>query len=326
MGPLEGQIALVTGASRGIGRGIALQLGQAGCTVYITGRKPGASISTEQSGLPSLEQTAKEIEDRGGTPIVVYCDHANSHDIENLFKQIEQEKNGQLDILVNNAYSAVPQILENAGKKFFECDPTFWDDMNEVGLRNSYFCSVYAARMMVKRRLGLIVNISSPGALQYFFNVPYGVGKAALDRMTTDMAIELKEYNINVVSLWPGFTKTEYISNIFNQNDDTMSRATKRPRQAIQSSFETAETPEFIGKAVVHLATDKNISRKSGKVLLTTDLASEYKFVDSNGQMPANMRSVRSTLQFFGWTGLAEWFPAFIKIPKQALHFGSYKF
>ncbi|KAH7702179.1 dehydrogenasesshort chain protein 9 [Aphelenchoides avenae] len=147
MRPLEGQVALVTGASRGIGRGIAIQLADAGATVYITGRGPGASHSNTESGLPSLEKTAKDIQERGGEAIPIHCDHSDSEDVKKLFEKITEDTDGQLDILVNNAFSGVPAILQNAGRKFYECAPELWDEMNEVGLRNHYFCAVLSYSM-----------------------------------------------------------------------------------------------------------------------------------------------------------------------------------
>lgn len=209
---LKGKIALVTGASRGIGRGIALQLGTAGATVYVTGRKPTSKPSHESQDLPTLEKTAQEITDRGGRGIAVYCDHGDPNDIKKLFEQIEQENKGQLDVLVNNAYSAVNTIMRSEGKKFWELDPLIWDEINNVGLRNHYICAVYASRLMVPRKSGLIVNVSSSGGLKYLFNVAYGVGKEACDRMAVDCGIELKRHNVAVVSLWPGAVKTELVT------------------------------------------------------------------------------------------------------------------
>ncbi|OUC46154.1 glycosyltransferase, group 1 family protein, partial [Trichinella nativa] len=175
---LSGRVALVTGASRGIGRGVALQLGEAGATVYITSNE-------------------FQVNGRGGKAIAVYCDHSKDEEIKALFQRIEEEQNGQLDILVNNAYSGIK----------------IWDDINNTGLRNHYICSVYAARLMVPRKSGLIVTISSVGGLRYLFNVPYGVGKAACDRMAVDCAEELKAKNVAYISIWPGAVQTELILN-----------------------------------------------------------------------------------------------------------------
>ncbi|VDM96262.1 unnamed protein product [Thelazia callipaeda] len=206
---LRGKVALVTGASRGIGRGIALQLGEAGATVYVTGRHPDLSLHASQNTLPTLKATAEDVTARGGKGIAVYVDHSNMSDVEKLFKRIDEETNGHLDILVNNAFSAVPQLADLSGQKFWEVSPELWDEVNNVGLRNNYYCCCYAARIMVRRCAGLIVNISSAGGLVYLFSVPYGVGKTANDRMASDMAIELRRYGITVVSIWPGPVRTE---------------------------------------------------------------------------------------------------------------------
>jgi len=183
---LSGSVCLVTGAARGIGKGIALQLGQAGATVYITGR-------TEKN----LLECSAEIKKRGGNPIIVQMDHANDADVENLFERIKKEQNGKLDVLVNNAYAGVNQIFTSSGKKFYETDPfKTWDVINGVGLRGHYMCTTLGSRLMVARGEGLIINISSPGGLRYLFNVAYGIGKAAVDRMSADCAVELKDKNV----------------------------------------------------------------------------------------------------------------------------------
>uniref|UniRef100_A0A1I8A0G7 Dehydrogenase/reductase SDR family member 1 n=1 Tax=Steinernema glaseri TaxID=37863 RepID=A0A1I8A0G7_9BILA len=321
---LEGQVALVTGASRGIGRGIALQLGEAGATVYITGRKPSDSYSAQRDGLPSLEKTAKDIRDRGGEAIFVYCDHSKDEEVQQLFERISRDTERTLDILVNNAFSGIVSIERAAGKKFFECDPSMWDDINNVGLRNAYICATYAAKMMVPRRSGLIVNISSAGGLQYFFNVAYGVGKCAMDRMAVDMAQDMKNCGVTCVSLWPGMAKTEL--GIQMVKAGVLPRATGMKQSLLEKSILRGETPEFVGRAVVALANDRNAIKKTGRILITSDLASEYGFTDIDGSTPMNMRNVNATLEFFGWPTLASYVPDFVKVPMWALHFGSYKF
>ncbi|CAJ0602371.1 unnamed protein product [Cylicocyclus nassatus] len=120
---LKGQIAVVTGASRGIGRGLALQLGQAGATVYVTGREPEHSDAATDNYLPSLEKAAREITDCGGKGIAAYVDHSNMEEVKHFFERIERDYNGQLDILVNNAFSAAKAIVESENKKFYECPP-----------------------------------------------------------------------------------------------------------------------------------------------------------------------------------------------------------
>ena len=174
---LAGKISLVTGASKGIGKGIACQLGQAGSTVYITGRS-----------VDKLVECAEVIEKRGGKAISVPTDHSNDISVKQLFEQIKSEQ-GKLDILVNNAYAGVDFISRNTGKKFYLANPSEqWDCINGVGLRNHFLCTVYASRIMVPEKDGLIVNVSSVRGLSYLFNVAYGVGKAACDRMAADCA------------------------------------------------------------------------------------------------------------------------------------------
>ncbi|PAV63961.1 hypothetical protein WR25_18790 [Diploscapter pachys] len=323
--PLQDKVALVTGASRGIGRGIALQLCEAGAKVYITGRKPEENGSkTYNTALPALEKAAEECRERGGTVIPVHCDHSNPEDVEELFRQIDDENGGQLDVLVNSAFSATADINNTDGKKFYELDPLFWDKVNNVGLRNNYICSVHAARMMVKKKQGLIVQVSSIGGLQYTFNVAYGVGKAGIDRMAADMAIELKDTGVTVVSLWPGIVKTE-IGEIL-KDEGKIEATSNIPREVIEKAFSKAESPEFVGKAVVGLACDRKVNKKNGKILLTSDLSREYHFKDIDGKVPVDIRSASTALEFFGWSKTAALVPDAIKIPLCGMHSMSNKF
>ncbi|KAL6734584.1 hypothetical protein Aduo_005110 [Ancylostoma duodenale] len=321
---LEGQIALVTGASRGIGRGIALQLGQSGATVYITGRKPENSLQSQYRNLPTLENTAEEIRQRGGNAVPVYCDHTNHNDIAKLFERIHTENNGMLNILVNAAYSGVKDMAESGSIPFFEADPLLWDSINNVGLRNNYICCVHAAKMMAQRKSGLIVNISSAGGLQYTFNVPYGVGKAALDRMSADMAVELNPYGVTIVSLWPGMVRTEFSAILRDENK--LEKMVQQSKEALDKAFKQSESPEFVGKAITALASDKKIIKKSGKVLMTYDLAREYGFKDVDGGLPMDIRCVATALEFFGFNRTASVVPSFLRIPLWGMHFASYKF
>uniref|UniRef100_A0A914DNJ5 Dehydrogenase/reductase SDR family member 1 n=1 Tax=Acrobeloides nanus TaxID=290746 RepID=A0A914DNJ5_9BILA len=277
---LRGKIAVVTGASRGIGRGIALQLGEAGAKVYVTGRDP--KNKKVDPTLPSLEKTAREITQRGGQGVLVYVDHSDMTEVKTLFEKIDRENNGQLDILVNNAYAAVDSP-EMKIRKFWEADPYLWDTINNVGLRNHYFCSVYAARLMVKNknRNRLIVNISSIGGGTYLFGVAYGVGKGGCDRMAADMGRELKSSGVTVVSLWPGAVKTELMSRFAEKG---LLSTDGIGGEDIKTMFKEAESPEYSGKAVVALATDPNSIKKTGQVLLTSDLGKEYGFKDIDGR------------------------------------------
>ena len=266
MGSLDGRVAIVTGASRGIGKGCAQELGAAGATVYVTGR----SVTERAAELPgTVTATAAEIAAAGGRAVAVPCDHRDDAQVEALFERVQAEQ-GRLDLLVNNAF-AIPKEL-TAGLPFWRCPISNWDDMLDVGTRSAYVASVFAARMMTARRSGLIVNISSSGAAEYAWHVAYGVGKAALDRLTADTAHELREHGVAVVSLWPGLTRTERVESM---------------RETLPAlNFETAESPRFSGRAVVALAADPDVLRRSGSAFAAHDLAQEYAFRDVDGRLP----------------------------------------
>ena len=197
---LRGAVAIVTGASRGVGKGVALGLGEAGATVYVTGRTvtPGALPGT-------IAETAAQVTALGGRGVAVRCDHAVDAEVEALFARVDADE-GRLDVLVNNAF-AIPDG-QLAGR-FWELPIAHWDTMHTVGLRSHYVAAVLAARRMVAAGRGLIANISSFGAKVYAVNVAYGVGKAGVDCMTRDMGRELAPHGVAVVSLWPGIVRTE---------------------------------------------------------------------------------------------------------------------
>ncbi|VDN13804.1 unnamed protein product [Dibothriocephalus latus] len=231
---LKGCVCLVTGASRGIGRGVSIALGECGATVYLTGRtlKPKGDVKEGDVG-GCLEETAAEVTSRGGVAIPVAVDHSDDSQVVNLFARIRREQKGRLDLLVNNAFAAVEYIAAHRDVGFWELEAgetaaTAWDMVNRVGLRNHYICATLATRMMLDyrnelnsdsggsdsdKRPGLIINICSIGGLRYRLNVPYGVGKAAVDRMAADMAHELREKkkSVAVLTLWPGMVKTEHM-------------------------------------------------------------------------------------------------------------------
>ncbi len=208
---LDGGVALVTGASRGIGRGIALALADAGAIVYITG----------------------------------------------VFGTIEREK-GRLDLLVNNATGMPDLDFLFSDRPFWDLQPDAWDDLIAVGLRSHFIASQHAARLMTRQCSGLIVNISSAGAKRKIGIVPYGVGKAALDHMTAEMADELRSYNVAVVSLWPPPSKTEGM--LADATDET--------------NVEAWSSTEFTGRVIAALAADDPLGR-TGKALSVRPLAAE---------------------------------------------------
>lgn len=308
---MKGQVCVVTGASRGIGRGIALQLCEAGATVYITGRHQD-----------TLQATAQEAQARGGRCVPVVCDSSQESEVQSLFEQVNREQNGRLDVLVNNAYAGVQALMNHFGKEFWNCPASIWDDVNNVGLRGHYLCSVYGARMMVPAGRGLIVIISSAGGLKYLFNAAYGVGKAACDRMAADCALELRRHGVSYVSLWPGLVQTELLMERL-KTDKTADSVLKK----FQMDLSSAETTEVSGKCVVALATDPNILSLSGKVLPSCDLARRYGFRDVDGRPVQDYLSVSSALSRVSGVGwLASYLPGFLRVPKWLLTLSSGKF
>ncbi|XP_052047363.1 dehydrogenase/reductase SDR family member 1 [Apodemus sylvaticus] len=300
--PMKGQVCVVTGASRGIGRGIALQLCQAGATVYITGRN-----------LDTLRAAAQEAQSLGGRCVPVVCDSSQESEVKSLFEQVAREQKGRLDVLVNNAYAGVQAILDTSNKSFWEVPASIWDDINNVGLRGHYFCSVYGARLMVPAGKGLIVIVSSPGGLQHMFNVPYGVGKAACDRLAADCAHELRRHGVSYVSLWPGLVQTETVKEFMAKEEQPEDSLFKKMKQ----DFSSAESTEMSGKCVVALATDPNILSLSGKVLPSCDLARRYGLKDVDGRPVRDYFSLGyalSQVSSLGW--LSSYLPGFLRVPK----------
>lgn len=268
MGTLSGKVALVTGASRGVGKGIALALGEAGAVVYITGR----TLEEHQAAVPlsgTIGQTASEVTQLGGHGIAVQCDHRDDAQVEAVFQRIQQEQ-GRLDILVNNAWAGYEGYFNNRHYPplypFWEKPIMYWDE-NMIGVRWTYVASVLAAQQMVPQRTGLIVNISfsplSPG------NPAYNAAKTAVDRVTSDMAYQLREHQVTVVSLHPGLVRTEGVLS-----------------QAQYFDMSTSESPQFTGRAVTALAADPAVLEKTGQVLNVATLAQSYDFTDVDGTRP----------------------------------------
>jgi len=248
---LNNKVAVVTGATKGVGRGVSRALAQDGARVFITGR--------------SVPEPAERI-------IAIRCDHRIDAEVQAAFDAILGDASA-IDILVNSVWGGYEGMVEGGQftwpKPFWEQPLWRWDAMFTAGVRAYYHASQLAARSMVARRQGLIVNISFWAAQKHIGNVAYGVSKAATDKMTADMAAELKPHNVAVVSLYPGLVRTEKVMEAAQFLD-----------------LSNSESPEFIGRAVAALAQDPDVLRHTGKVLVAAALAQEYGFTDVDGRTP----------------------------------------
>lgn len=252
MTDLHERVALVTGASRGVGRGVALGLAHAGARVFATGRR--ATQADLGSGITAID-----------------CDHTDDEAVTRVFRTVE-ETAGRLDILVNAAWGGYERMVEDGRFTFiapFWDQPLWrWDAMVTAGVRAAFVASQHAARSMVRAGRGLIVHISSWAAQKHIANTLYGLAKAATDKMASDMAHELRQHGVTVVSLYPGLVRTEAVlaAGVFDLSN--------------------SESPEFIGRAVAALANDPQVSRRTGSVLVAAALAQEYGFTDVDGRRP----------------------------------------
>ena len=251
---LEGQVAVVTGGTFGVGRGIASVLAQCGARVFVTGR-------SAHDGVANNEQITG-----------MRCDHRVDAEVAAAFEQIAREM-GRVDILVNNVWGGYERMVEDGTftwtKPFWEQPLWRWDAMFSAGVRAYYQASQLAAKSMVLRQRGLIVNISFWAAQKHIANVAYGVSKAATDKMTADMAVELQAQGVTAVSLYPGLVRTEKVM-----------------EAAAWLDLTNSESPEFIGRAVAALAADPDVMRHTGRVLVAASVAVEYGFTDIDGRAP----------------------------------------
>ena len=245
---------MVTGASRGIGRGIAGEVSRCGATTVATGR------------------TEADLQRLGPDVIGIRCDHRDDDQVRAVFARVTHDYGGA-GILVNNVWGGYEDMVENGEftwvNPFWEQPLWRWDAMFDAGVRAHYHAAQLAAPAMIARRRGLIVNISFWAAQKRIGNVAYGVSKAATDKMTADMAVELKPHGVAVVSLYPGLVRTEKVM-----------------AAAAWLDLSNSESPEFIGRAVAALASDPDVLRHTGKVLIAAALANDYGFTDVDGRTP----------------------------------------
>ncbi|MCP5166830.1 MAG: SDR family NAD(P)-dependent oxidoreductase [Pseudomonadales bacterium] len=282
MGLQSDRVVVVTGASRGAGRGVALALGATGATVYVTGR-------TRREGdapLPgTVEATAAAVTAAGGRGIAVFCDHADDQDTRRLFERVGDEQ-GRLDILVNNA-TLIHDALTDVGP-FWE-KPLELVDILDVGLRSHYTASWFAAPLLLANGEGLIVNTSSFGGRIYMHGPAYGAGKAAVDKMAHDMAVDFRPHRVAVLSLWLGLLATERTLRVFAAEPEKYA-----------GLRDATESPEFTGRVIDALARDPALMDKSGQVWIGAELARQYGVRDTDGRQPQSPRLLFGEPTTFG--------------------------
>jgi NAD(P)-dependent dehydrogenase (short-subunit alcohol dehydrogenase family) len=275
-------VALVTGASRGGGRGIALELGAAGATVYVSGRSvDGARTTDDVPG--TIDETARQVTARGGRGVAVQCDHIVDSQVEALFQRIRDD-HGRLDVLVNNVWGGYEdsECRPLPLVPFWEQPLGQWEGMFTAGVRANLVASRQAAPLMLPHRRGVIVNTTANlEALPYLRNLFYDLAKNAVVRLTWAMAQELREHGIAVVAVAPGFMRTERVVEAFRRAGAAA---------ALDGPGGPQETTTYLGRAVVALAADPQLVDKSGSLLEVGTLAREYGFTDANGTQPPPFR------------------------------------
>lgn len=286
--PLKDCVAVVTGASRGAGRGIAVELGAAGATVYVTGRstraQPAATYGqllalSDLAALPgSIDDTADEVTRLGGRGIAVRCDHTSEQDVAALFARVARDA-GRIDLLVNNAWGGHETFTGVFEAPFWEHPLSNWDSMFDRGVRNHLLASRCAAPLMVRQKKGLVATTTFWDRGHYLRgNLFYDLAKASMTRLAFGMAQELKPHGVASVAVSPGWMRTEFVL-AGHKSDEAHWQ--ERPELA------RTESPRYLGRAIAALAADARVMDKSGEVLRVADLAREYGFTDIDGRQVA---------------------------------------
>lgn len=288
MQPLKGKVAVVAGATRGAGRGIACMLGEAGATVYCTGRSTQTAVVERQKSpdtpfilanrLETIEETAKMVTAYGGTGIPVQVDHTVETQVKALFEQVQTEQ-GQLDILVNDIWGG--DELSEWGTPFWELSIEKGLLMQQRGVYTHLITSRYGAPLMVERGQGLIVEITDGDTYGYRGTLFYDLAKLSVIRLAYAMAEELRSHNITALALTPGFLRSEAMLEHFGVTEKNWQEGAKK-----EPHFIASETPYYVGRAVAALAADPNVADKSGKLFSSWNLAVEYGFTDMDGRQP----------------------------------------
>ncbi len=283
---LKGKVAVVTGASRSIGRGTALVLAEQGAIVYVTGRSVrGASTRPDLSGA-TIDDTAEMVTARGGIGIPIRCDHTRDSEVEAIFDRVGRDQ-GRLDILVNCTWGG-NENTEKFEVPFWEQPLWRWDQMYSTGVRAHYVAARLAARIMLPKEKGLIINTTFWDRDKCLLPVPQDFGLTSISRLSYAMAHHLMKYNIAAISLSPGVPRNEgFISTEELLQEYQIPPVVSSQNWPNDSFLWKTESTQYTGRAVIALASDPKLMEKSGRVLTVGDLASEYGFTDIDGrQLP----------------------------------------
>ncbi|WP_017473100.1 SDR family oxidoreductase [Amphibacillus jilinensis] len=278
MKPLEGRVAVVAGATRGAGRGIAVMLGEAGATVYVTGRSTRGNLSSMRRP-ETIEETAEMVTSQGGIGIPIRVDHTVEEDVKTLFERVEKEQDGCLDLLVNDVWGGDP--LTEWGKPFWEHSLQNGLLMQKRAVHSHILTSHYGIQLMVARKQGLVIEITDGVDYNYRGNMYYSLAKISAIHLAESMARDLRPHHVSAVALTPGFLRSEAMLDHFGVTEENWKDGAE-----VDPHFIASETPFYIGRAVAALAADPNVERKSGRSLSTWGLSTEYGFTDIDGSQP----------------------------------------
>ena len=275
---LQGKVAVVAGGTRGAGRGIAIGLGEAGATVYVTGRSVRGQPS-DMARPETIEETAELVTASGGVGIAVQVDHTREAEVKALFERVSAEQNGQLDLLVNDIWGG--DGLTVWGKTFWEHSLADGLLIQQRAVHSHMITSYYAAPLMVAQKKGLIIEITDGIDYRYRENLYYSLAKISSIHLAEAMAADLRPHGVTAIALTPGFLRSEAMLDHFGVTEETW-------REAVQTEphFIMAETPAYIGRAVAALAADPAIFAKTGQAFSTWGLSDEYPFTDRDGNRP----------------------------------------